>query len=55
VTAPPSERIVEVIADLGEDAEPRYWFGSGCIVRGRTVLTTWCAVRVGASLPGVSV
>jgi WD40 repeat protein len=32
-------RVVEVIADLGEYASPRYRFGSGCIARGRTVLT----------------
>src|SRR5579859_1608930 len=34
-----AERVVEAIADLGKDAEPRYRHGSGCIVRGRTVLT----------------
>lgn len=34
-----SERVVEVIADLGQGAERRYQYGSGCIVRGRTVLT----------------
>ncbi|WP_328654431.1 serine protease [Micromonospora sp. NBC_00330] len=32
-------RLVEVIADLGADASPRYRYGSGCIVAGRTVLT----------------
>lgn len=32
-------RIVEVIADLGQGATPRFRYGSGCIVRGRTVLT----------------
>src|SRR5271166_5593816 len=36
---PPSARVVEVIADLGEAAHPRYHYGSGCIVSGRTVLT----------------
>ena len=36
---PLASRIVEVIADLGEQSEPRYRYGSGCIVRGRTVLT----------------
>jgi TPR repeat protein len=36
---PLAARIVEVIADLGDDAHPRYRYGSGCIVRGRTVLT----------------
>jgi WD40 repeat protein len=33
-------RIVEVIADLGEGSRPRYRYGSGCIVAGRTVLTS---------------
>jgi hypothetical protein len=33
-------RVVEVIADLGVSAGSRYRYGSGCIVRGRTVLTT---------------
>jgi hypothetical protein len=32
-------RVVEVIADLGPSAGARYRYGSGCIVRGRTVLT----------------
>jgi trypsin-like peptidase len=32
-------RVVEVIADLGEAAECRYRYGSGCVVGGRTVLT----------------
>ena len=32
-------RLVEVIADRGESAAERYVYGSGCIVRGRTVLT----------------
>lgn len=32
-------RLVEVIADRGEAAAERYRYGSGCIVRGRTVLT----------------
>jgi hypothetical protein len=32
-------RLVEVIVDLGATAAPRYTYGSGCIVRGRTVLT----------------
>ncbi|WP_329484275.1 trypsin-like peptidase domain-containing protein [Kribbella sp. NBC_01484] len=31
--------MVEVIADLGESLAERYRYGSGCIVRGRTVLT----------------
>ncbi len=34
-----AERIVEVKADLGGAAKPRYRFGSGFIVDGRTVLT----------------
>ena len=32
-------RLVEVIADLGPPAAARYRYGSGCIVRGGTVLT----------------
>ncbi len=36
---PLANRIVEVIADLGVGARPRYRYGSGCIVRGRTVMT----------------
>jgi tetratricopeptide (TPR) repeat protein len=32
-------RVVEVIADLGEDRAKRYRYGSGCIVNGSTVLT----------------
>ena len=32
-------RVVEVITDLGASAASRYRYGSGCIVRGRTVLT----------------
>ncbi|WP_406083516.1 serine protease [Micromonospora zamorensis] len=34
-----ANRVVEVIADAGEGAVPRYRYGSGCIVAGRTVLT----------------
>jgi hypothetical protein len=34
-----ASRVVEVIADLGPTAEDRYRYGSGCIVRARTVLT----------------
>lgn len=37
--ATPAARVVEVIADLGSAAKPRYRYGSGCIVRGRTVIT----------------
>jgi Trypsin-like peptidase domain len=36
---PLAARLVEVIADRGESAAARYRYGSGCIVRGRTVLT----------------
>lgn len=36
---PLAARVVEVIADLGGNAKPRYRYGSGCVVRGRTVLT----------------
>jgi hypothetical protein len=36
---PLSERVVEVLADLGEGGEPRWRVGSGCVVAGRTVLT----------------
>ena len=36
---PLAARVVEVIADCGELAHPRYRYGSGCIVVGRTVLT----------------
>ncbi len=36
---PLAARVVEVIADCGEDASPRYRCGSGCLVAGRTVLT----------------
>src|SRR3954451_23840967 len=39
VTVPLAARLVEVIADLGESAAERYRYGSGCIVRGGTVLT----------------
>jgi WD40 repeat protein len=36
---PLTARVVEVIADSGGEARPRYRYGSGCIVAGRTVLT----------------
>ena len=36
---PLAERLVEVVADLGEGRTPRYQSGSGCLVAGRTVLT----------------
>jgi hypothetical protein len=38
-SVPLAARLVEVIADRGEAAAPRYRYGSGCIVVGRTVLT----------------
>ncbi|MFC5004434.1 trypsin-like peptidase domain-containing protein [Dactylosporangium cerinum] len=34
-----ADRLVEVIVDAGEGVNPRYRYGSGCIVAGRTVLT----------------
>ena len=49
---PLADRVVEVIADLGEAAHPRYRYGSGCVVRGRTVLT---AAHVVAGAVGVKV
>jgi len=39
VAAALAARVVEVIADLGATAGDRYRYGSGCIVRGKTVLT----------------
>lgn len=39
MTVPLRSRVIEVIADLGEGVTPRYKYGSGCIVRGRSVLT----------------
>jgi hypothetical protein len=39
VPVPLRSRVIEVIADLGEDASPQYRYGSGCLVRGRSVLT----------------
>ena len=36
---PLADRVVEVIADFGVDATARFRYGSGCIVRGRTILT----------------
>jgi Trypsin-like peptidase domain len=49
---PLAERVVEVIADLGPHANPRFRYGSGCRVVGRTVLT---AAHVVASAHAVSV
>jgi Trypsin-like peptidase domain len=42
-----ADRLVEVIADLGETPKQRWRYGSGCIVAGRTVLTA-AHVVVGA-------
>ncbi|MFD5858363.1 trypsin-like peptidase domain-containing protein [Streptomyces chartreusis] len=39
-----AERVVEVISDFGPSASPRYRYGSGCVVSGRTVLTAAHAV-----------
>ena len=36
---PLASRMVEVIADRGQDRSPRFQYGSGCLVAGRTVLT----------------
>lgn len=36
---PLADRVVEVISNLGSAADSRYRYGSGCIVRGGTVLT----------------
>ena len=47
---PLAARVVEVIADRGEGRNPRYRFGSGCVVVGRTVLT---AAHVVAGAVGV--
>jgi S1-C subfamily serine protease len=38
-SVPLAARLVEVIADRGESAAAHYRYGSGCIVRGRMVLT----------------
>jgi hypothetical protein len=37
---PLAERIVEVIAEFSEGADARYRYGSGCVVAGRTALTS---------------
>jgi S1-C subfamily serine protease len=52
VAAPLHERVVEVRADLADGADPRYRFGSGLVVGGRTVLT---AAHVLAGAVAVSV
>ncbi|MGH9275897.1 MAG: trypsin-like peptidase domain-containing protein [Acidimicrobiales bacterium] len=47
---PLARRVVEVIADLGPTATERYRYGSGCIVRARTVLTSAHVVTGAASV-----
>ena len=47
---PLAARVVEVIADRGATAHPRYRYGSGCIVAGRTVLTAAHVVAGAASV-----
>ena len=44
MAVPVRQRVVEVEADLGEDSDPRYRYGSGLLVGGRTVLTAAHAV-----------
>jgi hypothetical protein len=39
-----ADRVIEVVSDLGPGASPRYRYGSGCVVSGRTVLTAAHAV-----------
>jgi hypothetical protein len=39
VDVPLADRLVQVVGDAGAGASPRYRYGSGCIVAGRTVLT----------------
>ena len=47
---PLAVRVVEVIADRGEAAHPRYRYGSGCVVAGRTVLTAAHVVKGAVSV-----
>ena len=47
---PLAARLVEVIADLGEGSHPRYRYGSGCVVAGRTVLTAAHVVKGAVSV-----
>ena len=47
---PFAERVVEVITDRGEDAHPRFRYGSGCIVAGRTVLTAGHVIDAATSV-----
>ena len=44
MAVPVRQRVVEVEADLGEDNDPRYQYGSGLLVGGRTILTAAHAV-----------
>ncbi|MFE0877045.1 trypsin-like peptidase domain-containing protein [Streptomyces smyrnaeus] len=39
-----ADRVVEVVSDFGPSASPRYRYGSGCVMSGRTVLTAAHAV-----------
>ncbi|MFD0433311.1 trypsin-like peptidase domain-containing protein [Streptomyces chartreusis] len=39
-----ADRVIEVISDFGPSASPRYRYGSGCVMAGRTVLTAAHAV-----------
>ena len=50
VAAALAARVVEVITDLGGTAGGGYRYGSGCIVRGRTVLTAAHVVADAASI-----
>jgi WD40 repeat protein len=47
---PLADRVVEVIAVLGEPAHPTYRYGSGCVVAGRTVLTAAHVVKGAVSV-----
>jgi WD40 repeat protein len=47
---PLAARVVEVIADQGEGPHPRYRYGSGCVVAGRTVLTAAHVVKGAVSV-----
>ncbi|MDQ1249036.1 MAG: trypsin-like peptidase protein, partial [Actinomycetota bacterium] len=40
-----ADRLVEVIGDLGPTSDPRYCYGSGCVINGRIVLTAAHIVR----------
>src|SRR5262250_886763 len=49
-SVPLRDRLVEVIADGGRLAKPRYRYGSGCVVRKRTLLTVAHVVAEAASV-----